>query len=347
MGSPLSPIIADIVMQDLEENILNSLDIKPAIYYRYVDDIIMVAPVDRTNEILTKFNNYHNRLQFTIEYENKRKLSFLDLSLVIIDNRIYIDWYHKETFSGRLLSYFSNHPDCHKIGTIYSLVDRAIMLSHPMFHQKNIEFAIRVLLENGYPLNLVFEKINKRIKKLMNVKEEDANTSTNNNPEKSNNFIVIPYINGISEKVESLIDKSKFRIGYHCLNKLEKFVKVHKDKNKKLENSNVIYRINCKDCEASCVGQTKRKLETRIKEHKYNQRLDPSKHSVVSEHIINYKHEFDWDNTLILDVERNWNKRLISEMIHIKQQTNGIHSQTDTELLDDSYFDLIDKLNNK
>jgi len=40
MGSPLSPIIADLVMRDLEENVLNSLNIRPIMYYRYVDDII-------------------------------------------------------------------------------------------------------------------------------------------------------------------------------------------------------------------------------------------------------------------------------------------------------------------
>jgi len=44
MGSPLSPIIADLVMCDLEENILNSLNIKPILFYRYVDDIIISAP---------------------------------------------------------------------------------------------------------------------------------------------------------------------------------------------------------------------------------------------------------------------------------------------------------------
>jgi len=33
MGSSLSPIVADLVMQDLEESILNSLNIHPSQYY--------------------------------------------------------------------------------------------------------------------------------------------------------------------------------------------------------------------------------------------------------------------------------------------------------------------------
>jgi len=53
-----------------------------------------------------------------------------------MNNKFIIDWFHKETFSGRYLSYYSSHPLCHKIGSIYSLVDRAILFSHPIFHKK-------------------------------------------------------------------------------------------------------------------------------------------------------------------------------------------------------------------
>jgi len=46
MGSPMSPITADIVMQDLEESAINKLSIQPLFYYRYVDDIILAFPSD-------------------------------------------------------------------------------------------------------------------------------------------------------------------------------------------------------------------------------------------------------------------------------------------------------------
>lgn len=103
--------------------------------------------------------------------------------------------------------------------------------------------------------------------------------------EERKNFFVIPYIDTISDRVASLIKKSEMTIGYHCLNKLNRFIKVHKDKNQHVSNSNVVYKVNCKDCDATYVGQTKRKLSTRIKEHVNNIRLDSSRHSVISEHI--------------------------------------------------------------
>jgi len=42
-------------------------------------------------------------------------------------------------------------------------------------------------------------------------------------------------------------------IGYTCLNKLNKFIKIHKDKNQHNKN-NVIYKVNCNNCDASYVG---------------------------------------------------------------------------------------------
>jgi len=51
--------------------------------------------------------------------------------------------------------------------------------------------------------------------------------------------------------------------------------------------------------------------------------------------MLNQDHTFDWKNIKILDTESNYNKRLISEMLHIKEQVNGIYSQKDTDFLDE------------
>jgi len=47
-------------------------------------------------------------------------------------------------------------------------------------------------------------------------------------------------------------------IGYRCLNRLNRLIKRHKDRNPMNLNNNVIYRIFCKNCDMSYVGQTKR-----------------------------------------------------------------------------------------
>jgi len=64
-----------------------------------------------------------------------------------------------------------------------------------------------------------------------------------------------------------------------------------------------MYKIFCKDCDASYMGQTKRKLKTRLNEHIKNIKLDPQKHSVISDHILEHDHSFDWKSIKILDFE--------------------------------------------
>jgi len=86
MGSPLSPIVANLVLQKLEHITINILSIKPKFYYRYVDDIILSTPLACLNELVDRFN-FHPRLSFTMEVGGG-ELSFLDLTLIINDGRL-------------------------------------------------------------------------------------------------------------------------------------------------------------------------------------------------------------------------------------------------------------------
>jgi len=157
-------------------------------------------------------------------------------------------------------------------------------------------------------------------------------------------ILVLPYVQPLSEFISSNINKSKASIGFRCLNKLSRFIRVQKDRDCASFKNNVVYKISCKNCDATYVGQTKRQLRTRIREHKNNLKQDQSKHSVITEHIIKYNHSFDWDNTKILDCESKFYKRITSEMIHIKEQKVGLNLNSDTELLDESYFDILNDL---
>jgi len=151
---PLSPIIANLVLQDLEERTLEKIDCNILYYFRYVDDILLSAPSDQISKILDIFNNFYSRLQFTVEYENNRKLSFMDLMLEVNDNMFLVDWwflerFHKEIFSERLLSYYSNHSIHHKVGAICNLVDRVISLSHSNFQQKTSNYVLNFYVKTN------------------------------------------------------------------------------------------------------------------------------------------------------------------------------------------------------
>jgi len=272
MGSPLSPIVADIVLQDLEVRTIDRLQFNLPIYYRYVDDILFAAPTERLTEILDKFNSVNDRLQFTLEIGNNNGINFLDVAIVIDDQRIIFDRYEKPTSSGRYINYHSQHSVAQKKSVIFGLVDRVLLLSHPKFHKKNIERIINILLDNCYPLPFIFTTINKRIKNLMN--KYNNNTSKRNgeqlpiNNNDNKNFFTIPYVKTISESFQPIAKRYGFDVAYSVPNTLNKFIKRGKDKIEKLENNDCVYKINCLNCNATYVGQTKRQLGTRIKEHR-------------------------------------------------------------------------------
>ncbi|KAL6420386.1 hypothetical protein ACFW04_014513 [Cataglyphis niger] len=114
------------------------LDFTVSVYYRYVDDIFVIIPRAKVDEINVIFNSYHQRLKFIHEIESD--------SWKIITN-----WYRKPTCSNRYINFYSNHPFKYKINTIFNLVDHAILLSddHRLF--------------NCFPIHVINCYIHKRL----------------------------------------------------------------------------------------------------------------------------------------------------------------------------------------
>jgi len=96
MGSPLSPIVADLIMQSLELQTINNLSFVPIFYCRYVDDIALVAPTSYLNNLLLTFNSFHPRLKFIMETDSD-VLNILDLALIKKDGCLIFNWYRKPT----------------------------------------------------------------------------------------------------------------------------------------------------------------------------------------------------------------------------------------------------------
>ena len=169
MGSAISGLLADIVMDDLETECLKQLDYTPMIYLRYVDDIFLVIPQDKIEYTLNIFNKYHTKLQFTIEEELNKTINFLDVSIIKNEENIIItNWYQKKTFSGRILHFESNHPTHQKIAMVYNLTDRALILSDKTFHKNNLKLVRLILCANKYPMDFILKYINKRKNLLIN-----------------------------------------------------------------------------------------------------------------------------------------------------------------------------------
>ena len=94
------------------------------------------------------------------------------------------------------------------------------------------------------------------------------------------------------------------------------------------------------NCDASYVGESKRELGVRIKEHFDNYSLDDDKHSVVTEHR-KLGHRFNWKGVKVLDTEQHYHKRIFSESFHIKSQKNSLNKQEDSNKLNPAFSKLI------
>ncbi|XP_055522514.1 uncharacterized protein LOC129716705 [Wyeomyia smithii] len=161
MGSPLSPILADIVLESIIHNALSHLPFEVPILRKYVDDLFLIIPKDSIDTVLDTFNSQEDRIQFTIEIEQDRKLPFLDLLLNRQeDQSLFTEWYSKPISSGRMLNFHSYHQYKHKINVANNFIHRVTSLtSNP--EATNVNTIIHKHLQaNSYPRTLVSRLIN-------------------------------------------------------------------------------------------------------------------------------------------------------------------------------------------
>lgn len=161
-------------------------------------------------------------------------------------------------------------------------------------------------------------------------------------PVVAKNFLCIPYIKGLSDNVCRNLKKFNIDVVFSVPKKLNCVIKRAKDKLVDLKQTEIVYKLNCMQCDASYIGQTKRHLQTRINEHRKDINKHISNLSVVSKHRTSFAHDFNWSEPEILHKEMNTRKREIAEMFFIKRQQNTINLQSDTDNLTAVYDKVID-----
>ena len=113
MGSPISGLFADMVMNELEIECLNKLKVQhnviPLLYARYVDDSLMIVDKNKIDTVLEIFNSYHKSLNFTHELQNHNSINFLDITILRDNTQLYYNWYRKPTSSNRTINFNSKH----------------------------------------------------------------------------------------------------------------------------------------------------------------------------------------------------------------------------------------------
>ena len=87
MGSPVSVVVAEIVMQNIEEQVLATYTRT----VRYVDDTFSTVHEDGIDDFHEHLNRQNTNIQFTKEIEENGKIPFLDCLVTRDKNRLKID----------------------------------------------------------------------------------------------------------------------------------------------------------------------------------------------------------------------------------------------------------------
>lgn len=339
MGGIASPALAALVMNDLVTTVTDQLPFTVPFFRFYVDDSITAIPKDKVNETLLLFNRYHEKIQFTVELENEGSLPFLDVCVHRTEQqKLTTNWYTKPTSSGVILNYLSTHSLGYKINAIHNILNRAVNLSAPVYHNQNLEKVKNILYNNNYPKHFVNRIISELLPKIKN--------KNNNIIQTTKKYYKIPYIPELSQKLKRTLKTDNKELVFYNMKTVGLLYSRIKDPNKKEQTSGLIYEIPCLDCDKVYIGQTKQYLNNRMKQHKYD--LKDSKNrekTALCSHFFVENHRFDFPNVKILEKEKQYRKRNILEMIHINL-SESVNFRSDTSHLSCLYNPILSRYKN-
>ena len=100
MGSAVSPVVANLCMEVIENTAIETTATKPKTWIRFVDDSFSIIKKTATASFLNSLNNIDPNISFTIELEHDKKLPFLDTLITRQGNDLKIDvFYETHTYT--------------------------------------------------------------------------------------------------------------------------------------------------------------------------------------------------------------------------------------------------------
>ena len=104
MGSPLGPVLAGIIMVELENSIVPKLNSHLQFWKRYVDHTLIIVKEGSISHVLQQLNSFHPNIQFTFEIESSGRVPFLEFLIIRKKSKIETTVYRKSTDTGMYLN---------------------------------------------------------------------------------------------------------------------------------------------------------------------------------------------------------------------------------------------------
>lgn len=313
MGSPVSVTMANLIMEHLEMTALRRTLHEIKFYRRYVDDTFVILNREHVTDFLSTLNGVEPSIQFTYEVEHDNKLPFLDVNVRRCQNgKLATSVHRKACDTENFLNFESYHPIEHKRSVVRSLLQRSDkFISAPELRAEEEATITRSLVNRGYPKQFIVNTRKRMQEKKRPFNKHDYNQGT----------VCIPYIKGVSESIRRALIPLNIKTTFKPFIKLRNMLSKPKDPIPPDSRSGVVYRLQCRDCDAVYIGETGRKCCTRFKEHKRD--VDHATHATRSktelvDHCWTTGHTFDFDNPKTLAREQRWGPRKLLESWHIR-----------------------------
>ena len=267
MGSPCSPVVANIYMEYFEKRALGpELPISFTIntWLRYVDDVLTIVKKGTHDSLLNYLNSVDSNIKFTVEPPNEQgAIPFLDTFPRPSGNKITISVYRKPTHTDRYLDFNSNHPKLAKRAVVRALTDRAKnVCSSPELLAEEMDHLGKVLRYNNYPKWMIDQHGR-------NSSQRNPIDPETGNEVKKSVFISAPYFPGLSESFKQLFRYTPVQVCFKGQKTIKSLLMHPKDKVDPLLKKDIIYQWSCTNpnCKSSYIGETSRSLCERAKEH--------------------------------------------------------------------------------
>ena len=268
VGSPLSPIVANMYMESFEVEVIRSAPHPPYLWKRFVDDTFTILLSSQKNGFLEHINSIDQHIQFTAEDQRSDgAMPFLDILITPgRDGSLSTSVYRKPIHTDLYLQWDSHHTLTSKYSMIRTLQHRAqTICSNPQLLQKEEQHLKNALKKCKYP-TWALNRIQMKTKK-QDSNQVPTNRTNMNNQKKS--YIVVPYYGGLSESIRNIGRKFGVQVYFKGGTTITNLLMTPKEKDPIQKQSGVIYRYQCDrvDCDEEYIGESSRTFGERFKEH--------------------------------------------------------------------------------
>ena len=136
--------------------------------------------------------------------------------------------------------------------------------------------------------------------------------------------INLPPVEGTSEKLWCILRSHKVRSTFYTENTFCKLLCKPKDGVATENKNNIVYEIDCSNCEAVYFGESKRPLKSHSDEHKKSVRNSNCDKNEISKQCGEADHNFSWDQKKVIDRESRLVPKKSKETIPSLKNPNHI-----------------------